>query len=74
MKEHFDFNGLVKAGIFTKEIKKDYKAQAEKICNFLGLKTVFEYGSEEIRCHVSYVKGKRPTDEPFITVIPNIYE
>jgi hypothetical protein len=84
--EHFDFDGLKKAGFYNKSIKrKNYKAQAEKICWFFGYKTVFEYGTEEIRCHISYGSGvsgidslERPLHlnkdgelkpEPFITVL-----
>jgi hypothetical protein len=74
MKEFFNFNELQKAGFFTKEMKNDYPAQAERICHFFGYKSVFEYGSEEIRCHISYAKGNRPEGEGFITIIPNIYE
>lgn len=74
MKEFFHFPSMVKAGIFKKEMKNDYKAQSERICQFLGLKTIYEYGSEEISAHLSYVKGKRPQGEPFVTVIPSIYE
>lgn len=74
MKENFHFPTLRKAGFFTQEMKGDYKAQAERICLFFGYKTIYEYGAEEIRCHVSYVEGKRPTNEGFMTVIPSLYE
>ena len=74
MKENFHFPSLLKLGFFTKEMKNDYKAQAERICHFFGYKTVYEYGAEEIRCHISYAKGKRPENEGFITVIPSLYE
>ena len=71
---------------FFKNIKKDnYKAQAKKVCKFFGYKTVYEYGSKEVRCHISYgepgdfrplsvdEKGELK-EEPFITIIPSIYE
>ena len=74
MKEFFDYPSMVKIGLFTKEMKGDYEAQAEKVCKFLGLKSIYEYGAEEIRCHISYAKGKRPQGEGFITTIPSIYE
>jgi len=83
MKEFFPFKELQKAGFFTKEMKGDYKSQAERVCFYFGYTTVYEYGSEEIRCHLSYAQGKRPLhinpegelkEEPFITIIPNIYE
>lgn len=85
MLEHFDFDGLKKVGFYGKEIKrKDYKAQAERVCTFFGYKTVYEYGTEEIRCHISYGSGpaglgsERPLNvsetgelqpEPFVTVL-----
>lgn len=72
MKEFFDFDDLQKSGFFTKEMKNDYQAQAKRVCDYFGYKTVYEYGSKEIRCHISEVKPKE--DTPFITVIPNIYE
>lgn len=52
MKEFFDFNALCKAGFFKKEMRKDYKAQAERVCKFFGFKTVYEYGltAKHINC------------------------
>lgn len=80
MKEFFPFKELKDAGFFTKEMKGDYEAQAKRITTWFGYKTVYEYGSEEIRCHISNgsplsinEKGELE-EEPFITVIPNIYE
>lgn len=89
MQEHFDFEGMVEIGFFKEEEREDYKAQAEKICKFFGFKSVYEYGVKEIRCHLSYgdeqngLRNNRPLhvnengelkEEPFVTVIPNIYE
>ncbi len=73
MLEHFPFTPLRKAGFFTKEMRGDYKAQAKRVCERFGYKTVYEYGAEEVRCHVTYA-GKRPENEPFVTVIPSIYD
>lgn len=73
MQEFFPSTEFKRIGIFTNEMKGNYKAQAEKICTFLGYKTVYEYRATEMRCHLSYAKD-RPIDEPFITVIPSIYE
>lgn len=82
MKEHFPYGEFKKAGIFSKEMRYDYKLQAECICKYLGLKTIYEYGSEEICCHITYGENERPLhindkgklkEEPFITVIPSIY-
>lgn len=84
LEEHIPFRDLKKAGFFPKDMKKsDIHAQAERICKFFGYKTVYEYGSKEIRAHISYDKGKRPLyineegklkEEPFVTVIKSIYE
>lgn len=71
MEEFFDFKTLCKAGFFTPEMKGDYKAQASRVCQFFGFKTVYEYGAKEIGCHITEA-GERT--EPFVTVIPNIYE
>ncbi len=72
MIEFFSFSELLSVGFFTKDIEGDYDAQAKRVCLFFGYKTVFEYGSQETRCHLSYI-GKRPNQE-FVTVIPSIYE
>ncbi len=73
MEEFFPFDELQKAGFFTEEMKDNYQAQADKVCNFFGYKTVYEYGNKEVWAHLSY-SGKRPKNEPFITFISNIYE
>ncbi len=83
MKEFFPYGEFKKFGFFSKEMKGNYEMQAEKVCKFFGYKTVYEYGAEEIRCHITYGKDDRPLivnnygelqEEPFITVIPSIYE
>lgn len=74
MKEFFPYGEFKRAGIFTKEMKGDYQAQADLICKIFGYKTVYEYGSKEIRCHISYADGERPPGTPFVEVTPSIYE
>lgn len=74
IEELFCFDDLLEVGMFTEEMRNDYEAQAERICKYFGLKTIYEYRAEEIRCHVTYVEGHRPEGEPFVTVIPSIYE
>ncbi|MCW3466544.1 hypothetical protein [Chitinophaga nivalis] len=74
MQEFFPYSHFKKIGIFNKEMRGNYYAQAARICNRLGLKSIYEYGSKEIRCHLTYVDGKRPEGEPFVTVTPSIYE
>ena len=44
MQEFFPFSELQKVGFFTKEMKGDYNAQAERVCKFFGLKNVYEWG------------------------------
>ena len=72
--EFFDFDSLKKAGLFKGLERTDYEAQADRICRFLGYKTIYEYGAKEFRGHITYAPGKRPTGEPFVTVIKSIYE
>jgi hypothetical protein len=44
LKENFDFRGLKKAGVFSKEIKfNDYEQQAKRICSRLGLKSIYDF-------------------------------
>lgn len=74
MIEFFPFTEFRKAGFFTKEMKGDYYAQAKRVCDFFGYKSVFEYGAEEIRCHLSYVFERPENDKEFVTVIPSIYD
>jgi hypothetical protein len=82
MKEFFPYGQFKKIGFFTPEMKGDYEAQAKKVCHFFGYKTVYEYGSKEMRGHITF-SGDRPLSinnngelepEPFITVFPSIYE
>ena len=48
MKEFFPYNNFKKIGLFTKEMKGDYEAQAKRVCLFFGYETVYEYGAKEI--------------------------
>lgn len=74
IEEFFDYDELQKAG-FWKGIKKnECELQAERIRTFFGLKTIYEYRVEPMAAHISYVDGYRLKDEPFVTVLPSIYE
>lgn len=83
LNEFFDFYGLRKAGLFHKEMRKsDIHGQAKRICEFFGYETVYEYGAEKFRCHISYADG-RPQHidekaelkgEPFMIEIGGIYD
>lgn len=55
-------------------MRGDYYAQAKRVCERFGYKSVFEYGAKELICHVSYAEGERPQNEPFLTIIPSIYD
>lgn len=72
MLENFDFDCLKEAGFFGKEIKrKDYEAQAERVKRFFGLDSIYDWGKEEISCHLSYPRTEpKPLTiqphEPFI--------
>lgn len=80
MKENFCYSTLKKVGFYSKEIKfNDYEAQAKRMCKFLGLESIYDYGKHQIRCHLS--TGHKPLTvnedgelkrEPFVTTIfPN---
>ena len=73
MLEMFDFDGLRKIGVYGKDIKrKDYQAQADRICKYFGFKTAFEYGKDSVKAHLTY--ANRPTDTPFVEKFGGIYE
>ncbi len=72
MKEFFPFTPLKNAGFFTKEMKGDYKAQAERVCKFFNLNSVYEYGKDEITGHLSEVNPGK--DQSFVTVIPSVWD
>lgn len=81
MTEHFPFDDFLSIGFFTKEMRGDYQSQADRVCEYFGFETVYEYGVEEIRCHLTYGK-ERPLhvnesgelrQEPFVTVIPGTF-
>lgn len=74
MKEFFPFKEFLKIGFFKKEMKGDYEAQAKIVCEFFGYEIVYEYGAKEFRAHISYAKGHRSKEDPFVTVIPSIYD
>lgn len=58
--ENFPVDELFEVGLFTKEMKGDFQAMADRICKFFGLKTVFDYGAMEVRCHLTYASGLDP--------------
>lgn len=60
MKEFFPYGEFRKAGVFTKDMRGNYKVQSEYICKILGLKSIYEYGKDEIRCHITYANPDCP--------------
>jgi hypothetical protein len=75
LKEHFDFEELKKIGFYSKDIKKkDYQKQIDRICQYFGFESIFQYNFETTSAHLSYAKVKRPKGEPFVTVIKAWHE
>lgn len=66
LEEHIPFEGLKKAGMFPKGTRKsDYEVIAERVCNHLGLKSIYDYVAllpSEIRHHeeANVITGKFP--------------
>lgn len=58
MLEQFDFDGLKDAGLFKDVDSEDYEKQAEVICRFLGLGSIYEYGAENVCALVAGDSGK----------------
>lgn len=74
MREFFPFSDLRKVGFFTPEMRGDYAAQAKRVCEFFGFETVYEYRKDEMRGHLSYDSVEARGNEPFVTIIPSIYD
>ena len=75
LKDQFDFKELKKIGFYKKEIKAtDYQAQADRICQYFGLETVYQYNFTTTHAHISYVDGHRPEGEGFITEFKAYHE
>lgn len=47
MEEFFPFDEFLEMGFFLKEMKEDYEAQSNRVCEYFGYKTVYEYGAQE---------------------------
>lgn len=82
MEKNFDFSTLKKVGFF-KDIKfNDYEAQAKRLCDLLGYKTIFEYGKHQFSGHLTYSGSRTSVNEqgelkvkPFVeTFFPNQME
>lgn len=83
MKEWFPFELFRKSGVFTQEMKGDYEAQAERICNRLGIESIYEYGHLNVGTTFHLTYDKRPLsinkdgqlkESPFVEIIKSIYE
>lgn len=60
LEEHFDYSWLKKTGIYSKDLKRnDYEGQAKRLCEWWGLESIYDYGKNEVRCHINYA-GPRP--------------
>lgn len=75
MEEHFDFKALKKAGFYDKSIKRDdYQKQADRVCQFFGFQSVYQYGFKRTSAHLSYGSKHRPEGEPFVTTVKAWHE
>lgn len=74
MKEFFDFEGLLESGFFTKEMREDYEAQAKRVCDYFGYKTVYEYAAKKCRAHLTFDYKSIDKNTPFVIEIKNAYE
>src|SRR5690606_23260120 len=61
LEEQFCFDSLKEAGLFKGLKRTDYKEQAERVCNFFGYESVYEYGSKGFRCHITFADPDDPT-------------
>lgn len=44
LKDNFYYHGLLEMGFFDKKIKpEDYDSQIKRICEYFGLKNIFQY-------------------------------
>lgn len=76
MEDHFDFASMKKSGVYPKELKKnDYEGQAAIICRMFSYESIYQYGTEEIVCHISYAHPVKhapltiPEHRTFVEVI-----
>lgn len=81
----FDFDGLLDIGFFDESHRGDYEKQADRICKYFGLNSIYEYRSKTTIAHVTYAtpesggfEAYRPLhvnsdgelkEEPFFSVI-----
>jgi hypothetical protein len=72
LEEFFDFDGLCVSGFWGEELRDNHYGQAKRICTFFGLTSIYEYGSSEVRCHITEDEPTR--EKEFVTVFKNIYE
>lgn len=78
MLEKFDFSTLKKVGFYPKDMKfNDYEGQAKRVCDFFGIKSVYEYSEigKGTRYHISEGNLKPPKEgeineyKPFVRTI-----
>lgn len=68
MLEQFYFEGLEEVGLFKGVAPDDYEKQADIICRFMGLDSIYEYGAATVSALVLNGDGK-----PEFSVSENIY-
>lgn len=89
MQENFPYDEFKKIWLFKGIKRHDYAAQAAKVCWYFGYESVYEYGARAIHCHITFGSDNsgcgydRPfhvnkdgelKPEPFITVIPSLFD
>src|SRR3954463_4492289 len=57
MLKHFDYDNLKEVGFYKGINRTDYKGQADRVCHFFSLSSVYDYLKigEGITCHISVV-------------------
>lgn len=69
MRNNIPFKALKKAGFFSPEIKStDYEAQAKRVCEFFGLKNIYDYVSMGKGAKVHLTEGDN--SDPFWPFTP----
>lgn len=72
MDEQFDLKELVKIGLIDKNIEGNYPLMANRICEYFGYESIYQYGAETITAHISYTG--RVKNPPMIETFKNIYD
>lgn len=76
--EHIPVDELVEIGFLQKEWIGDYRKISDRICQWFGYETIYEYGAKEVHCHLTIGDEDNliVTDrtDPFVTTIKSVYD